>query len=120
MTMEPTPEQFAEWLAEATEYGAYAQPRTLSYEIGRKAYQAGADAELEACCTYVACESRCFADPTRRREELRAARRPKPPSLKKRALGELETLQKDINRFGLGFSILNSSIRQALESLPDN
>ncbi len=47
------------------------------------AYQAGADQELEACCEYLV---RCAQWEPEDVDELRAARRPKPPSLKEQAL----------------------------------
>ena len=45
------------------------------------AYRAGADQELEACCEWLA-----FETPEPYINALRAARRPKPPSLKEQAL----------------------------------
>ena len=76
----------------------------------------GADQELEACCEYVYERLKlttvaCFA------EELRAARRPKPPSLKEQALDALE-------RYTSGKTVLIDTcidtIRRALEALPDD
>ena len=46
-----------------------------------QAYQAGADAELEACCEWLKSEGHEYEH-----EALFAARRPKPPSLKEQAL----------------------------------
>ena len=46
-----------------------------------QAYQAGADAELEACCEWL--DDYLLAP---KGEQLRAARRPKPKSLKEQAL----------------------------------
>ena len=69
----------------------------------------GADQELEACVEWTRRDSS---------EEdavaLRAARRPKPPSLKEQALAELEILSDYAH--GLGCS--ESAIRRALELLP--
>ncbi len=71
--------------------------------------QAGADQELEACCKWLAVAWKSYA-PT----ELRAARRPKPPSLKEKALGLLnegpvsELLDHEVD-----------TIRRALEQLDD-
>jgi hypothetical protein len=48
---------------------------------------------------------------------LKEAMRPKPPSLKKQALAELELLKGDANTHGLGFDA--PAIRRALEALPD-
>lgn len=52
-----------------------------------------------------------------RRDELRALRRPQPPSLKEQALDELDRIQTHDES---GQEIVNLSvIRRALESLPD-
>ena len=78
-----------------------------------KAYQAGADAELEACCEWLR-EDGLFET---RIGHLRAARRPKPLSLKEQALQALALLKVDASTHGLGFD--SFAIRRALESLPD-
>ena len=70
------------------------------------AYRAGADQELEACCAEV---SWFTAD------KLRAARRPKPPSLKEQALAALEQVEADFNTGSFG-----DTIRRALEALPND
>jgi len=76
-----------------------------------QAFQAGADLELEACCEWLGCggfAGTCFS--------LRAARRPKPPSLKERALMALED-----GDTGSGASLTSNEvdiIRRALEELP--
>ena len=70
----------------------------------------GADQELEACCTWLSDHGYIAADP-----DLRAARRPKPPTLKKQALEALELVQKrttDPN--------IIEPIRRALEALPND
>ena len=77
------------------------------------AYRAGADQELEACAEWVNtwCISRYLGDAISA-DVLRAARRPKPPSLAKRALhilgthGDLSCAEHD-------------TIRRALEALDD-
>jgi hypothetical protein len=72
------------------------------------AYRAGADQELEACCHEV-------QDMYSGGSRLRAARRPKPPSLKKQALALLDMAEDpswDINDFSI--------VRQALEALPND
>ena len=66
----------------------------------------GADQELEACCTWLSDHGYIAADP-----ELRAARRPKPPSLKKQALDELTSAERL-------YPADWSTIRKALEALP--
>ena len=74
--------------------------------------QAAADAELKACCKWLKDEA-CFEYLSK---DLRAARRPKPPSLKERALKELQMAYdtSDISMVHL------DTIRQALEALPDD
>ena len=77
-----------------------------------EAFQAGADQELEACCEWLVKN-----DWKAVHQHLRAARRPKPPSLKEKALLQLDTLNADLGMHGLGCDL--SQIRRALESLPD-
>jgi hypothetical protein len=77
------------------------------------AAQWGADQELETCCTWLSDHGYIAADP-----DLRAARRPKPPSLKEQALtallhllsGSAQTLDTTEAEF---------YIRRALEELPE-
>jgi hypothetical protein len=75
-----------------------------------KAAQWGANQELEACCEWLEEDSRLG-------KQLRAARRPKPPSLKEQALLQLDTLNADLAMHGRGCDL--SQIRRALESLPE-
>ena len=73
------------------------------------AFQAGADQELEACEKWLVL--RCYHSiPV----ELRADRRPKPPSLRQRALEALELVESD-----LGMGEETDTIRRALEQLDD-
>jgi hypothetical protein len=55
--------------------------------------QWGADQELEACCEWLVDKLTFREDGIRFAGELRAARRPKPPSLKEQALADLDTIQ---------------------------
>jgi hypothetical protein len=81
--------------------------------VARQAFQAGADQELEACCEWLVSEG-WFKYEHEAVEDLRAARRPKPPSLKEQALEALDEEQAEL-------SIQNYKlIRAVLESLPDN
>ena len=87
------------------------------------AYRAGADQELEACCELM--DRDFMAGPS----DLRAARRPKQPSLKEQALGALSRADKDALTNPLTGdavalrTILNKDqadiIRRALEQLDD-
>ena len=77
------------------------------------AAQWGADKELEACCHYFARDLRESLA-----LELRAARRPKPPSLKEQALADFDWM---VGRT-LGrpeFDERSERIRRALEALPE-
>jgi hypothetical protein len=85
--------------------------------IASKAAQWGADQELEACCEWLGAGKRENLGEVL---SLRAARRPKPPSLKEQALrilvengttldGRIELEPEDI-----------PIIRQALETLPND
>ncbi len=106
----PPPELFAEWLAEAKRLHPTESTGFIAGEVARLAYRAGADQELEACCKwldenlpgYDACEG-----------SLHAARRPKPPSLKEQALEALDRMDQ--------FPTADDQhiIRRALEQLND-
>jgi len=72
----------------------------------------GADVELDACCGYMQHEDfHGFA------RELRAARRPKPPSLKEQALAALSEADQGLNKSE--WQQRSNTIRRALEQLDD-
>jgi hypothetical protein len=79
-------------------------------QVFSKVAQWGADQELEACCEWIYQHFQCGLEWSK---DLRAARRPKPPSLAKRALhilgthGDLSCSEHD-------------TIRRALEALPND
>ena len=77
------------------------------------AYQAGADQELEACINFVYDNELCDPD---FHNNLRAARRPKPPSLKEQALAVIENAAICDH---LSFED-EAIIRRALEALPND
>ena len=79
--------------------------------IATQAARWGADQELEACCEWIGSEG--LAGYTSR--ELRAARRPKPPSLKEQALEALKHAEEGWRPVPDDCAL----IRRALESLPD-
>ena len=79
------------------------------YTMFEDIYRAGADAELEACCEWLDREG--WSGESR---QLRATRRPKPPSLKEQALTEFDSLLGDSEHEGAAI------ILRALEQLPDN
>jgi hypothetical protein len=74
--------------------------------IARGAYQMGADVELEACCQWLHSKGlfQLVID-------LRAARRPKPPTLKEQALAILDDCNLDAAH--------ENTLRRALEDLPE-
>jgi hypothetical protein len=111
--MQPTPEKFGEWLAEACRRWPSGRPGDIAGVVARAAYAAGADAQLEACEKWVG-----LSMPNRYVESLHAAMRPKPPSLKQKALTDLSEIGS--HYIGPGAAKLIDTIRRALESLPDD
>ena len=104
----PPPELVQEWMA-ATESNDCigALPTNFEQRICTSAAQWGADTELEACVEWINKQSKIWTS-----DQLRAARRPKPPSLKKQALQEVDALE------GMGTCNIDT-IRRALEQLDD-
>ena len=100
----PPPELMEDWL------GLWPQDSLLA------AAQWGADQELEACCEWLDREG--WSGESR---QLRAARRPKPPSLKEQVLSSLTRLVVDLDRANMRdqATILEGPIRRALEQLDD-
>jgi hypothetical protein len=92
------------WVAEALN-----KKKLVVHYVARKAAQWAADQELEACCLWVNSvdDADCFG------ANLRAARRPKPPSLKEQALAELAEWENVVD------IAPDSPIRRALEQLDD-
>ena len=82
-----------------------------------EAFQAGADQELEACCEWLCRSGHQFAETYV--AYLRAARRPKPPSLKEQALEKLAWIDEKLEAPLLNHCDAIHTIRRALESLPD-
>ena len=80
------------------------------------AAQWGADQELEACVDWMK-RMGYWGDDGKAIPLLRAARRPKPLSLKEQALLQLDTLNADLTMHGRGCDL--SQIRRALEALDD-
>ena len=102
----PPPELIQKW-SEQFEAG-----RSL-YAMFEDIYRAGADAELEACCEWLAKPEVALTG--KGPNDLRAARRPKAPSLKEQALDELH-ISFDRGYLKEGAA---DTIRRALEQLPD-
>ena len=116
------PELFAEWLAKAKRLHPGESTGFIAGEVARLAYQAGADQELEECCEAIR-DRKWFGDPSYRIAELRAARRPKAPSLKEQALALLDpsnTCGSITREEEYRISVANAeTIRRALEQLPE-
>jgi hypothetical protein len=102
----PPPDLMQQWYMEAEN-----QPGSYYAYITTQAARWGADQELGACCEWID-HTNCD-NPQEIAEELRAARRPKPPSLKERALEEIGAFE------GMGTCNIDI-IRRALEALPND
>jgi hypothetical protein len=106
----PPPELVAQWQDEWNAFALGARypgaTDTASY-VAIRAAQWGADQELEACCEWTQGYAECG-------DSLRAARRPKPPSLKERALQAWAAVEA-----GTDDQTAMAVIRRALEALPE-
>ena len=120
----PPPELVEQW-RNLTEY--VSQLRTMStvtitterlQHIATQAARWGADRELEACCEWLGSIWPVVNVPI---DELRAARRTKPPSLKEQALAALQEaayMADDSPPQGICSDQIDI-IRRALEALPE-
>ena len=102
----PPPELVSEW----TRNRGYPCSSELWDYIATQAARWGADQELEACCHEV---QNIYSGG----HLLRAARRPKPPSLKSQALAALARLKS--GALCADCVTDESTIRRALEALPE-
>jgi len=103
----PPPEMVNEWV------------RMLEFlpdkQVFSEVAQWGADQELEECCAEVLWqEGKALA------AKLRAARRPKPPSLKEQALKALEPIERYASAPVTTNKESLALIRKALEALPND
>jgi hypothetical protein len=105
----PPPELVQQWCEQL--FGCPGEPEINAYELARLAAEYGADQELEACCELM--DRDFMAGPS----DLRAARRPKPPSLKEQALAALKRYEAEEWCEEMTFD--SSIIRRALEALPE-
>jgi hypothetical protein len=92
----------------------------LANYLCTQAAQWGADQELEACCEWFICD---WTD-IETADKLRAARRPKPPSLKEQALETLHSMRIEpcvINGVNTNADLMAKYdiLRRALEALDD-
>jgi hypothetical protein len=97
----------------AAQWGADQQLKLDAEQIAQS-YQKGADMELEACCEWL----KNNTDYHVTIEFLRAARRPKPQSLKEQALNGLDALDDRLKEAGLPADL--TVLRRALEQLSDD
>jgi hypothetical protein len=102
----PPPEVIGEWWISWDALDEKEQPRLEDF-IAIKAARWGADQELEACCKVLEDELSCFVS-----ADLRAARRPRPLSLKAQALEVLEDAELDAAHYNI--------LLRALEALPND
>jgi hypothetical protein len=115
----PPPELVQQW-REAPEFSALSPcvmvtvTNTKLQDIATQAAQWGSDQELEACWEWL--EQNC--DQWKLPYSLRAARRPKPPSLKEQALTALHAIATGANDTREQHQDFDT-IRQALEQLDD-
>lgn len=121
----PPPELVQEWDKEAatapmadqryiaTQAARWGADQQLQFDAEdiTQAWKNGADAELEACCEWCADGSLTLA------QELRAARRPKPPSLAEAALEVVTLLRagKCVHRNGDRMNVLTAALERLQE-----
>lgn len=93
---------------------SYLDAKCSLTDLLAQAYQAGADHELQACCEWL-------QDPDLNVDtyKLRAARRPKPPSLKEQALAILPERSSDSSFLTIHFKDVDT-LRRALKAIPDD
>jgi hypothetical protein len=106
----PPPELVQQWVAEIWHEGTPVRVALSDEHIATRAAQWGADQELEACCGLLIQQGFDVVD------DLRAARRPKPPSLNSIALQMLGTIERDAHYI----PEITDTIRRALEALPND
>jgi hypothetical protein len=99
----PPPELVEQWM----------QDHATKYDLARHAAQWGADCELDACIDWMT-RMGYWGDDGKAIPALRAARRPKPPSLKEQALGALDRMWN-----GGSTHADWELFRRALEALPE-
>ncbi len=105
----PPPELVQQWVD--TYFGGKISQSNFHLDLATRAAQWGADQELEACCEWLHWQN--LATHPELIPSLRAARRPKPPSLKEQAL---EAMRRNYNPDN---SDDFATIRRALEQLND-
>jgi len=112
----PLPQLVRQWFKQAHESADPANQLSYYDFIATAATQWGADQELEACCAWLSDEALCESNT---HKKLRAARRPKPPSLKEQALKELAWVGKHLDMPLHNHCNAIHTIHQALKQLND-
>jgi hypothetical protein len=110
----PPPELVQQWAAASP---LQIDDETYGYElfIAHRAAQWGADQELEACLDWLDRRGSIVLQ-----DELRAARRPKPPQLKEQAQQALSRFDCNAHTSASEMMADFAAIRRALEVLPDD
>jgi hypothetical protein len=112
----PPPELVQQWI-EYWKIGKYAEAMESDFFVAARAAQWGADQELEACLNWLTDRER-FPVGHEAIEDLKAERRPKPPSLKEQALIALHAVAAGANDMREQRQDFET-IRRALEQLDD-
>ena len=113
----PPPELVQQWLGTYFGTPVTRQLNKIDLDLATASARWGADQELEACCEWVNATGWEGAG-----DSLRAARRPKPPSLKAQALQALYRFDDPEGHDGLSPEDIADDfdlIRRALEQLDD-
>jgi hypothetical protein len=109
----PPAELVQQWILDKQLGEFYSELNDPEQYFATQAARWGADQELEACIAWMAAR---YGEESHAMRLLRAARRPKPPSLKEQALALLEpqgSPARLLNEDQMGI------LRRALEQLPD-
>lgn len=111
----PPPSLIEKWHADAD--SAY---EDVIKGVAIRAARWGADQELERVCEYIGSEGNWFADPSHRLNELRVnelrvARRPKPPSLAEQGLETLDWIESESPWDKAMFDPLRSALERLRE-----
>lgn len=116
----PPPELIGQWLEEffGPETMPWMAPGEVSLHIATQAARWGADQELDACCEWMRGSLTPFM-PDQAADQLRAARRPKPPSFAEAALEALEVEDDSMPLRSLKRAQRFALIRAALERLKE-
>jgi hypothetical protein len=109
----PPPKLVLQWADEF--YSAPIAQGDALLDLATRAAQYGADQELEACLNWLTDRER-FPVGHEAIEDLKADRRPKPPSLKEQALLAIDTAVAD---YRIAADVADV-VRRALEQLSDN